>query len=57
MGRKIDSIEREIDEIRLKIYEETKDMTSEQFNEYFRKKTEAVIKEYGIRVVSSANDV
>ncbi len=54
MKRTIDPIEQEINEIRLRIYEETKDMTPEQRSEYYRKSTEATIKEYGIEVVQSA---
>jgi len=53
MKRKIDPIEREIDKIRVEIYEETKGMTPEEFNEYIRKSTEATIKEYGIKLVAS----
>ncbi|MCL2143438.1 MAG: hypothetical protein FWH44_04190 [Methanomassiliicoccaceae archaeon] len=57
MERKIDSIEREIDEIRLRIYEETKDMTPSELTEYYRKSGEATAKKYGIRIVASVNDV
>jgi hypothetical protein len=53
MGDHISSIEREIDRIRLQIYEEIKDMTPEEMNEYFRKKTEATIKKYNLKVVPS----
>jgi len=35
-----------------RIYLETKDMTHEELSEYYRKKTESVIKEYGMKVVS-----
>ncbi|MDR0334835.1 MAG: hypothetical protein LBH69_02990 [Methanomassiliicoccaceae archaeon] len=55
MGRKIHPIEREVDAIRLRMYEETKDMTSAEISEYIREKTDATIKEYGIRVVSDVN--
>jgi hypothetical protein len=55
--RKIDSIEDEIDEIRLRIYEETKHMTGKEFNEYINKRTEATIKKYGMKVVTSVNDI
>ncbi|MCL2143439.1 MAG: hypothetical protein FWH44_04195 [Methanomassiliicoccaceae archaeon] len=57
MGRKINSIEREIDKIRLEIYEETKGMTHEQLNEYYHRSAEAAAKKYGFKLVSSANDV
>jgi hypothetical protein len=53
MSDHISSIEREIDKIRLQIYEETKDMTIEQKNEYHRKKAEAMIKKYDLKVVAS----
>jgi hypothetical protein len=53
MKRKIDPIEQEINEIRLKIYEETKDMTASEFNEYTRKKADAMIKEYNLRTAVS----
>jgi hypothetical protein len=57
MGRKIDSIEKEIDEIRLRIYERIKDMTPAEMNEYYNKSTEATIKKYGMRVVTSVDDI
>jgi hypothetical protein len=53
MKRKIDPIEQEVNEIRLRIYEETKDMTSEERREYYRKSSEALAKEYGFRRVAS----
>jgi aspartate/glutamate racemase len=53
MKRTIDPIEQEINEIRLKIYEEIKDMTAEQKKEYYRKETESIIKEHGFKVVKS----
>ena len=52
MKRKIDPIEQEVDAIRLRIYEETKHMTTAELCEYIRKETEATIKEYGMKVVS-----
>jgi len=55
MTRMIDSIEREIDEIRLSIYEETKDMTPAQLSEYYRKSAEAAAEKYGFKIVASAN--
>jgi hypothetical protein len=57
MGRKIDSIEREIDEIRLRIYEETKHMTNAELTEYYRKSGEETAKQYGFKIVASAKDV
>ncbi|MDR0198912.1 MAG: hypothetical protein LBI08_04130 [Methanomassiliicoccaceae archaeon] len=57
MGRKIDSIEREVDEIRLQIYEETKHMTNAELSEYYRKSGEAAAEKYGFRRVASLKDV
>jgi len=57
MKRKIDPIEQEINEIRLRIYEETKDMTPSQRTEYHMKNAEAIAKEYGFKIIASANDV
>jgi hypothetical protein len=56
MGRKIDSIEREIDRIRLEIYEETKHMTREEQREYYRKSSEATAKKYGIKIYSNIEE-
>jgi len=47
-------IERDINRIRLEIYEETKDMTPEQRVEHTRKATDETIKNYGFRIVESA---
>ena len=47
-----DTILDEIHEIRRQIYEETKDMTPEEVSEYYRRRTDPVIKEYGMTVVS-----
>jgi len=52
---KVNSIEQEINKIRLAIHEETKDMTPAQLTEYYKKGTEATIKKYGFRVVANAN--
>ena len=51
MKRMIDPIEQEIDEIRLKIYEETKDMSPAQLSEYYRRSAEAAAEKYGFRIV------
>ncbi|MDR1531984.1 MAG: hypothetical protein LBS62_07345 [Clostridiales bacterium] len=48
-------IEREVDAIRLDIYEETKDMTTAQLNDYYRKSGEAAAKKYGFKIVQSAD--
>jgi len=50
------TIERDINRIRLKIYEETKDMTPRQLTEYYKRCTEPIIKKYGFKVVSSAKE-
>jgi len=57
MGRKIHPIEREIDRIRLEIYEETKHMTNEELNEYYRKSGEAVAEKYGFKIVYNIDDM
>jgi hypothetical protein len=43
-------IERDVDEIRLAIYEKTKDMTRDELNEYYRKAGEASVRKYGFKV-------
>ena len=45
------TIEQDINKIRLEIYEETKDMTPEQRVEYTRKITDETIKKYGFKVI------
>jgi len=55
MKRKIDPIEQEVNAIRLRIYEETKHMTTAEFSEYIHKKTEATIKKYGMKVATEAD--
>jgi len=52
----ISKIEQEVNQIRLKIYEETKDLTPEQYKERLNKLTEAAAQKYGFRVISSANE-
>jgi predicted DNA-binding protein (UPF0251 family) len=51
------TIEDEIDAIRLKNYEETKHMTPAQHAEHVKRNTADVIKQYGMKVVASAQDV
>ena len=48
-------IEQEVDTIRLKIYERTKDMTREELSEYYRKVEEEASRKYGFKFVESAN--
>jgi hypothetical protein len=47
-------IEREVNQIRLQIYENTKDMTPSQLTEYYKSNTEETIRKYGFQVVESA---
>ena len=48
------TIEQEINQIRLRIYEETKDMTPAQRAERVNKIGEAAAKKYGFKIVESA---
>jgi len=52
--KKPDTIEEEVNRIRLQIYEETKDMTSAQYVERTNKIGEALAKQYGFKIVASA---
>jgi hypothetical protein len=52
----IKKVEEEINQIRLKIYEETKDLTPEQYRERLDRITKAAVQKYGIRVVISAHE-
>ena len=45
---KNDTLEDELDAIRFKLYEETKNMSSEERLDYLRKRTAPVLKKYGI---------
>ena len=54
--RMYNTIEQEVNQIRLAIYEKTKDMTPAQLTEYYKKSTEATIKKYGFKVVASAKN-
>ena len=54
--KKANNIEREIDRIRLRIYEKTKDMTPAQLTEYYKQSTESTIRKYGFRVIASAKE-
>lgn len=47
----INSFEAELNEIRVSIYEDIKDMTPEQVNDYFNKKTKAVMRELGLKMI------
>jgi len=46
--------EQEVNEIRLELYEETKDMNPVQLTEYYRKSGEAAAKKYGFKRIASA---
>ena len=50
--KKPNTIEDDLDKIRLQIHERTKDMTPAQYVEYIRKRAEPVIKKYGLKVVN-----
>ena len=45
------TIESEIDRIRLQIYEETKDMTSGQIVDYYSRSTKAAVREMGYELI------
>jgi hypothetical protein len=49
-------IEREVNRIRLRIYEETKNMTLEQRREYYSESSAAAAEKYGFRRAASAKD-
>ena len=54
------TVEQEVNQIRLNIYEETKDLTSEQYTERVRKIGENAAKKYGFqripRIYNSQKD-
>ena len=50
------TVEQEVNQIRLKIYEETKDLTPEQYTERVRKIGEATAKKYGFQRIVSARE-
>ena len=52
----VSKIEQEINLIRLKIHEETKDLTPEQYKERLDRITEAYAQKYGFKVVANANE-
>jgi len=53
----ISKVEQEVNQIRLGIYEKTKDMTPLQLSEYYRQSTEATIQKYGFKVIASAKEM
>ena len=52
----INKVEQEVNQIRLKIYEKTKDMTPAQLAEYYKQSTEDTVKQYGFRVIANAKE-
>ena len=48
------AVEQEVNQIRLKIYEETKDMSPEQYTERVRKIGEEAVKKYGYQRIAGA---
>jgi hypothetical protein len=50
------TIEDEINQIRLHIYEKTKDMTPAQLTAYYRKSGEESAKRYGFAIIASAKE-
>ncbi|MCL1852426.1 MAG: hypothetical protein FWF88_05265 [Peptococcaceae bacterium] len=51
-----DTIEQEVNRIRLRIYEETKDMTVEERVERINRIGENASKKYGFKIVANAKD-
>jgi len=52
----ISPIEQEVNQIRLRIYEITKDMTPSQLTDYYKRSTESMIQKYGFKIVASAKE-
>ncbi|MCL2412265.1 MAG: hypothetical protein FWC97_11555 [Treponema sp.] len=48
--------EAEIDAIRIKLYEETKDMTKEEQNNRLRETGQRLADEFGFKIAPAAND-
>jgi hypothetical protein len=53
----ISSIEEEINQIRLNIYQETKQLTSEQYKERLKNITDTAAKKYGFKVIPSIDRI
>jgi hypothetical protein len=51
--KKTNIIEDEIDRIRVSIYEKTKNMSCQEFLEYFKKRGEEASKKYGFQIAKS----
>ena len=54
---KMNRCEAEIDAIRLKLYEETKNLTREEDMKRLREKTQKLAAQYGFTIVKSAKEV
>ena len=54
--RTTNTIEQEINQIRLEIYEKTKDMTPAQLTAYYLKSGEESAKKYGFRIIPNAKE-
>ena len=52
----INKIEHEVNQIRLAIYEKTKDMSPAQLTEYYRRSGEATAQKYGFKIIASAKE-
>ena len=50
------TIEEEVNQIRLRIYKKTKNMTPAQLTEYYKKSGEDSAKKYGFRIIARANE-
>jgi hypothetical protein len=57
MKKNANTIQDEIDAIRIALYEETKHMTPEEFNDYVRTQTAPIIEKFGLKLISSINDI
>ncbi|MDR1085031.1 MAG: hypothetical protein LBP22_09285 [Deltaproteobacteria bacterium] len=52
--KNINTIEDELDAIRIELYEATKGMTTAERNEYFRQQVQPVNEEFGIKPIARA---
>ena len=50
--KRTDTFKEELDEIRVKLYEEIKDMTPEEHVAYIKTLTAPILQEYGLRTVN-----
>ena len=53
---KMNNIEKEVNQIRLHIYEKTKDMTPAQLTAYYTKSGEDSAKKYGFKIIQNAKE-